>query len=147
MPTKTAIIDDAGYLITNAFMRGHSGGRKGGQVFDLYNDIGDNFLGLIWIYQASFRRTLLFISLCTRSKARMVVRSSSKRSEKFLMKRCALKVWLRFACVVCRWTANTFSKHTDGSDITKSPEGYVFFGWNRKRSWKLLIQLSGNIMD
>ena len=37
MPTKTAVIDDAGYLITNAFMRGHSGGHKGGQVFDLMN--------------------------------------------------------------------------------------------------------------
>ena len=40
------VIDDAGYLITNQFMRGHSGG-KGGQIFELYNSLGDNFWQLI----------------------------------------------------------------------------------------------------
>ena len=47
MPCKTAVIDDAGYIITNQFMRGHSSGRGGSAVFDLYNDIADTFWGLL----------------------------------------------------------------------------------------------------
>lgn len=43
---NTLVIDDAGYLITNQFMRGHSGG-KGSSIFDLYNQMGDNFWELI----------------------------------------------------------------------------------------------------
>lgn len=41
------VIDDAGYLITNHFMRGHSSAEKGNGVFSLYNDIGDYFWNLI----------------------------------------------------------------------------------------------------
>lgn len=41
------VIDDAGYLITNHFMRGHSSAGKGNGVFSLYNNIGDYFWNLI----------------------------------------------------------------------------------------------------
>ncbi|MDU6438029.1 MAG: AAA family ATPase [Lachnospiraceae bacterium] len=41
------VIDDAGYLITNHFMMGHSSAGKGNGVFSLYNDIGDYFWNLI----------------------------------------------------------------------------------------------------
>lgn len=41
------VIDDAGYLITNHFMRGHASSGKGNAVFALYNDIGDYFWNLI----------------------------------------------------------------------------------------------------
>ena len=44
---QSIVIDDAGYLITNAFMRGHAGSKKGNAVFELYNDMADNFWGLI----------------------------------------------------------------------------------------------------
>lgn len=44
---KSIVIDDAGYLITNHFMRGHSSSGKGNAVFALYNDIGDYFWNLI----------------------------------------------------------------------------------------------------
>ena len=40
---KSIVIDDAGYLITNQFMRGHSNAGKGNGVFSLYNDLGDRF--------------------------------------------------------------------------------------------------------
>lgn len=45
MPTKVAVIDDAGYLMTNEFMKRH--GKKGANQFDLYNDIADNFWSLL----------------------------------------------------------------------------------------------------
>lgn len=44
---KSIVLDDAGYLITNHFMRGHSTAGKGNAVFALYNDIGDYFWNLI----------------------------------------------------------------------------------------------------
>ena len=44
---KSLVIDDAGYLITNYFMRNHSQKGKGNDVFGLYNTLGDNFWQLI----------------------------------------------------------------------------------------------------
>lgn len=44
---KSIVIDDAGYLITNQFMTGHSSTGKGNGVFTLYNEIGDHFWNLI----------------------------------------------------------------------------------------------------
>lgn len=44
---KSIVIDDAGYLITNQFMNGHSNAGSGNAVFTFYNKVADNFWGLI----------------------------------------------------------------------------------------------------
>lgn len=44
---KSIVIDDAGYLITNMFMRGHSNAGAGNAVFSFYNRVGDSFWNLI----------------------------------------------------------------------------------------------------
>lgn len=44
---KSIVIDDAGYLITNQFMRGHSNTGAGNGVFAFYNKVADNFWELI----------------------------------------------------------------------------------------------------
>lgn len=41
------VIDDAGYLITNSFMRGHSNVGSGNSQFQFYNTMADNFWNLI----------------------------------------------------------------------------------------------------
>jgi len=41
------VIDDAGYLITDMFMNGHSSAGKGNDIFAFYNDIGDSFYHLV----------------------------------------------------------------------------------------------------
>ena len=46
-PAKSVIIDDAGYLIVNFFMRNHSTKGKGNDVFGLYNQMADDFWNLI----------------------------------------------------------------------------------------------------
>ena len=46
---KSIVIDDAGYLITNQFMRTHSSAGKGNNVFSMYNDLADQFWKLIQI--------------------------------------------------------------------------------------------------
>lgn len=45
------VIDDAGYLITNAFMRGHSNTGTGNSQFAFYNQMADNFWNLIMFIQ------------------------------------------------------------------------------------------------
>lgn len=44
---KNIVIDDAGYLITNTFMRGHASQGAGNAIFTFYNKIGDEFWNLI----------------------------------------------------------------------------------------------------
>ena len=44
---KSIALDDAGYLITDQFMRGHSGTARGNSVFSLYNDLADSFYELL----------------------------------------------------------------------------------------------------
>lgn len=44
---QSMIIDDAGYLITNFFMRNHSSCGGGNAVFGLYNKLGDSFWNLV----------------------------------------------------------------------------------------------------
>lgn len=46
-PAKSIVIDDAGYLITNQFMRGHANTGAGNAVFAFYNKVADNFWNLI----------------------------------------------------------------------------------------------------
>lgn len=46
-PAKSIVIDDAGYLITNMFMKGHSAMGAGNAIFSFYNKIGDHFWNLI----------------------------------------------------------------------------------------------------
>ncbi len=44
---KTIVIDDAGYLIVNQFMRNHSISGGGNAIFQFYNQLADNFWDLI----------------------------------------------------------------------------------------------------
>lgn len=46
-PAESIVIDDAGYLITNMFMKGHANAGAGNAVFAFYNKIGDHFWNLI----------------------------------------------------------------------------------------------------
>ncbi len=44
---KSIVIDDAGYLIVNMFMRGHSSAGSGNAIFGFYNKVGDSFWKLV----------------------------------------------------------------------------------------------------
>ena len=41
------VVDDAGYLITNYFMRNHSSKGAGNEIFSIYNTLPDNFGNLV----------------------------------------------------------------------------------------------------
>ena len=44
---KSIVIDDAGYLITNYFMKNHSSKGQGNAIFTMYNTLADNFWNLV----------------------------------------------------------------------------------------------------
>ena len=44
---KSIVVDDAGYLITNYFMRNHSSKGAGNAIFSMYNTLADNFWNLV----------------------------------------------------------------------------------------------------
>ena len=44
---QSIVIDDAGYLITNYFMRNHSSKGQGNAIFSMYNTLADSFWNLI----------------------------------------------------------------------------------------------------
>lgn len=54
MPVHTAVIDDAGYLMTERFMQGHGG--KQADQFKIYNDIADIMYEMMRLIQTQLPR-------------------------------------------------------------------------------------------
>lgn len=122
MPLKTAVIDDAGYLLSNNFMKGHSGGRKGREVYDLYNDLADSFWGLFKFIKTKLPQDVIVYILMhedTDETGNMKLKTIGKLLDD--------KVCLEGMVTICLRCMSADGRHffrtvTDGSDITKSPE-------------------------
>lgn len=119
---KTVVIDDAGYLLTNNFMRGHSAGRKGSQVFDLYNDLADNFWGLFKFIKKKLPSDIIVYLLMHED-----TNDSGMTKLKTIGKLLDDKACLEGMVTICLRCMSIDGKHffrtvTDGFDITKSPE-------------------------
>ena len=123
MPTKTAVIDDSGYLMTNAFMRGHSAPKSGSSTFDLYNDIADSFWSLITIIKNELPDDVIVYMIMhedTTDYGETKLRTIGKLlSEKVCIEGMSTVV---LRCIV-RDGKHLFLTQSDGSDISKSPEG------------------------
>ena len=118
MPTKTAVIDDAGYLLTNTFMKGHSAPKAGSSTFDLYNDIADNFWRLLMFIQAQLPEDLT------------LEKPSCGPSESCWTRRFALRGWSPSVCAAW-WRATAISS-------VPSPAGQTFRNHRKGFSiWKL----------
>lgn len=122
MPCKTAVIDDAGYLITNQFMRGHSTGRGGSAVFDLYNDIADTFWGLMKFIKDSLPDDVN-VYVLMHEDTNDLGQTKMKTIGKLLDEKVCLE---GMATVVLRCITSdgrhVFRTVTDGMDIAKTPE-------------------------
>lgn len=122
MPLKTAVIDDAGYIMTNKFMRGHSSGRKGREVYDLYNDIGDSFWAIIKAIKALPDDVIVYIIMHEEST------DSGDLKLKTVGKLLDTTVCIEGMVTICIRCANIEGTHVfqvrspDGKDITKTPE-------------------------
>jgi len=123
MPVKTAVIDDAGYLLTNTFMRGHSGGLKGNAVFELYNDIADRFWGLFEFIKRQLPRNVIVYIIMHEELEDGGGSFKLKTIGRLLDEKVCLPGMVT-VCLRCmsKDGKHWFSTHTNGSDVTKSPE-------------------------
>ncbi len=119
MPCKTAIIDDAGYIMTDMFMKGHTGGDQ----FKLYNTIADEMYTLV----ASIQRLLpedVNVYLTFHEERSDNGDSKLLTIGKLLDQKICLEglVTVVLRCIV-KGGQHLFITNSDGSDIAKSPEG------------------------
>lgn len=123
MPMKTAVIDDAGYLMTNQFMRGHATPKKGSSSFDLYNDIADGFWGLFNFVKNELPKDVLVYYLLhedTSDYGETRLRTIGKLlNDKVCIEGMATVV---LRCMT-EGSKHFFRTQSDGMDISKSPEG------------------------
>lgn len=122
MPVKTAVIDDAGYLQTNMFMRGHSAPKKGASSFDLFNDIADGFWSLLrFISEDLAEDVLVYIMMHeqTSDYGETKLRTVGKLLDEKVCIEGQVTISLR--CLT-DGTRYYFRTQSDGNDISKSPE-------------------------
>lgn len=122
MPCKIAVIDDAGYLMTNTFMAGHSNPKGGSSTFDLFNAIGDDFWNLIQFIKLGLPedvRVYIMMHEISNDIGEVKVRTIGKLLDE--------KVCIEGMFTVCLHCMTNGQKHyfkTRGgaNDIAKSPE-------------------------
>lgn len=121
MPCKTAVIDDAGYLMTHHFMDNHRN-KKGNASFDMYDDIADKMYFLVKRIKDELPQdVIVYIMLHedTNDQGDTKLRTIGKLIDN--------KVCLEGMVTVCIRCMSDEGKHffrtaTDGFDITKTPE-------------------------
>ena len=122
-PAKSIVIDDAGYLITNYFMKNHSTKGKGNDVFGLYNTLGDNFWNLIqYIVNCLPDEKIVYVIMHEDVGEYGNVRA------KTIGKLLDDKICLEGMFTIVLRCVNNLSEHkfitqSDGTAISKSPEG------------------------
>jgi len=120
MPTKTAVIDDLTYVMTSKFMSGHTA-KKGSAQFDLYNDIADSIWKLILAIKKLPGNVNVYLIMHeeTSDYGDTKVRTIGRLLDQKVCIEGMVTIALR--CVT-KNKQHCFLTHTDGSDITKSPE-------------------------
>lgn len=123
MPVKTAVIDDFGYQQTVRFMAEHTK-KQGGSQFDLYNSIADDAYNLIMFVKNNLEPDKI-VYLVMHEESNDYGETKLKTIGKLLDQ----KVCVEGLVTVClramkEGTENYFFRtQSDGSDISKSPEG------------------------
>ena len=122
MPTKTAVIDDAGYILTNIFMRGNSRKHQGGDVFDLYNKIGYSFWSLFEFIKTDLPKDVI-VYIIMHDETDDYGSTKLKMLGKLLEQKVCVEgmVTICLRCITDE-KGHHFLTNTDGNDITKSPE-------------------------
>lgn len=119
---KIVVIDDAGYLMTNAFMRDHAATGTGNAIFQLYNSIGDKFWNLVEAIRAipDDRRVYMLMHEDV-NEFGMV---KPKTIGRMIDEKCCLEGMFTIVlrCMV-QQGKHVFRTHSDGLDVAKSPIG------------------------
>ncbi len=119
---KTIVIDDAGYLMTNQFMLGHSGDKSGGNTFDLFNRIADSFWSLISYIKALPEDKVVYLTMHedTNDFGEKRLRTIGKLLNEKVCIEGMCSVVLRSEAMGGKYC---FVTQNEGNDISKSPKG------------------------
>lgn len=118
---RIAVIDDAGYIMTNKFMAGHRQA-KGNSQFDLYNEIGDNFFSLIKSCGELPDDMLVFVIM--HEEMNDMGYSKPKTIGKLLDDKVCIEGMFTIVLHAMKLDGKyIFATNTDGLDVTKSPIG------------------------
>lgn len=114
------IIDDAGYAMTNQFMRSHANVGQGNAVFMLYNQIGDNFWNLIEEARRlpGNKRVYFIMHEDMNDFGKVKPKSIGKMIDEKVCLEGMFAIVLR--CMV-KDGKHIFTTQSDGMDVAKSP--------------------------
>lgn len=121
--TNSFIIDDAGYLLTNAFMRGHSNTGAGNNIFSFYNSMADSFWNLIQfvVHGMPPEKIVHFIMHEDKSdNGDIKPKTIGKVLDEKVCVEGMFTIVLRSECVGGEYIFHTC---TNGFDVTKTPMG------------------------
>lgn len=123
MPTKTAVIDDAGYLMTAKFMQEHSLPKKGSSSFDMYNTIADDFWKLLRFITQNLPADVI-VYIIMHEEGDELNGMKLKTIGKLLDQKVCIEGMVA-VCLRCMTDGDKhwFSTQSNGSDLAKSPEG------------------------
>lgn len=121
--TDSIVIDDAGYLMTNQFMRGHASTGAGNAIFSFYNDLGDKFWSLVRLVveQTPENKIVYFIMHEDKNDFGDI---KPKTIGKMLDEKVCVEGM--FTIVIRSVLSNgkhVFKTQTDGFDVCKTPIG------------------------
>lgn len=121
--TDSIVIDDAGYLMTNQFMRGHASTGTGNAIFLFYNDLGDRFWSLVRfvVEQTPENKIVYFIMHEDKNDFGDI---KPKTIGKMLDEKVCVEGM--FTIVIRSVLSNgkhVFKTQTDGFDVCKTPIG------------------------
>lgn len=124
MPCNVAVIDDAGYIMTNMFMDNHGEDLKGNAVFGLYNDIAKKIWKLILGLKSMPNTKDKIVYLTFHEDKGDTGESKLRTIGKLLDEKCCLEglCTIVLHCVI-KGDKHLFITNSDGYDIAKSPEG------------------------
>ena len=120
--SKSLIIDDANYLMTNQFMRGHSTTGAGNAIFSFYNIIGDSFWSLIEYITTLPDEKIVYIMMHEEES------ETGNIKPKSIGKMLDEKVCIEGMFTIVLRCKSENGKHffttvTDGHDVCKTPIG------------------------
>ena len=124
MPCNVAVIDDAGYIMTNMFMAKHGDDLKGNEVFALYNDIANKIWKLILGLKSMPNTKDKIVYLTFHEEKDDYGDSKLLTIGKLLDQKCCIEglCTVVLHCVI-KGDKHLFITNSDGYDIAKSPEG------------------------
>lgn len=120
---RSVVIDDAGYLITNFFMRNHSQNAGGNSVYALYNQLADDYWNLIEWTKTKLPDDKIVYFIMHEDKNDFGDVKPKTIGKLLDDKVCIEGLFTVVLRAVSEGGEHKFRTKTDGLDVTKTPIG------------------------